>query len=129
MNFVFGNRSMFYPPWYDEELAVFQPDITLSALHPEPPFDHQEAFVFMVVVEPHELALKLDQFDVLPVRLANDLGAPVIMDERELLPKVYLVLDTFAWNSFASIPAPPIAARSGGTHRCRASSENSRSLE
>jgi hypothetical protein len=48
----------------------------VAIVHTERALDHQEEFVLLVVVVPGELALKLDEFDVLPVQFAGDPGLP-----------------------------------------------------
>src|SRR6516165_8933444 len=90
MNLLLSHRSMLNALGNNQELTLFQPDITIPVLHPEPPFHHQEQLVFMVMLVPHEFALKLHQLDMLPVQLTDDLRAPVIVEQGELLPDVHL---------------------------------------
>ena len=57
-----------------QEFTLLQPNVAVSVLHPESPFDHHEGFVFVVMLVPHELALELYQLDVLPVNSPTILG-------------------------------------------------------
>ena len=83
MDLLFGDRSVLDASGHDEELALFQPNVAVPELHPESPLDHQEESVFVVVLVPDKLALEFYQLDVLPVQFANDLGAPVVVEEGE----------------------------------------------
>jgi hypothetical protein len=90
VNLLFGDRTMFDATGHDEELPLLQTDVTLPELHPESSFDHQEEFIFAVMLVPDKLTLELGQLDVLPVQLAHNLGAPVIVEESELFPDIHL---------------------------------------
>src|SRR5271157_3376582 len=90
MDLLFGNWAMLDASGHDWKLAFLQPDIAVPELHPESPLDHQEQLVFVVMLMPNKLALEFHQLDVLPVQLANDPGAPVIVEEGELLTQVHL---------------------------------------
>ena len=52
MNLLVGNRAMLDFSWHDEELALLQPDLAVTVLHPESPLDHQEQLVFVVMLVP-----------------------------------------------------------------------------
>ena len=82
---LLGDRAMLDAPRDDQELSFLQPDLTVTELHNEASLHDQEEFVLVIVVVPDELAPELDELDVLAVHLTNDLGAPVILEEGQLL--------------------------------------------
>src|SRR5262249_42956169 len=51
--------------------------------------DHQEQLVLVLVMVPEELALELDQLDLLAVQLADDLGTPLVLEPGELFADVH----------------------------------------
>jgi protein-disulfide isomerase/rhodanese-related sulfurtransferase/uncharacterized membrane protein len=61
----------------------------LTKLHPQPSANHQEQFVFLLVVVPDELALELHQLHVRIVHLAGNLRRPVLGKLRQLLRHIY----------------------------------------
>src|SRR5262249_30101323 len=67
-----------------------QPHMPVAELHPEPPLDHQEKLVLVLVVVPDERAQELDQLHLLPVQLGNHLRLPVLAEACELLGEVAL---------------------------------------
>ena len=76
----------------DDELAGIDEKFALATVlsnpHAERTFDYVEEFVFSLVMMPEELALQLGELDVGVVDLANDLGAPLIGEERELVREI-----------------------------------------
>ena len=89
MNLVVGDRSMFDATGHDQQLPFFQPDLPVTEIHPESPLHDQEQLVFIFMVMPDELALKLDQFDLLTIQFANDLGIPVVAELGEFLLDIH----------------------------------------
>ena len=85
MDLILGNWAMLDAPGHDQKLPFLQPYVAVTELHAEAPVDHQEKFVFVVMLMPDKLALEFYQLDVLPVQLTNDLRAPVVVEEGELL--------------------------------------------
>src|SRR5271166_2107534 len=77
-------------PGHDQKLAFIQPDVAVTELHAESSVDDQKQLVFVVMLMPDKLAMEFHQLDVLPVQLANDPGAPVVVEEGELLTQVHL---------------------------------------
>ena len=79
----------------DNELAGVNDDFSFGAglahRHLQRAFDHEEKFVFDIVMMPDELALQLHKLYVEVVQLADDLGAVVVGEERELLGEVHFV--------------------------------------
>jgi hypothetical protein len=49
---LLGHWPVLNSPRDDQELALFQPDVTISKFHAEAAFGHQEQLVFVVVVVP-----------------------------------------------------------------------------
>jgi hypothetical protein len=74
---------------HDEKLALFQHDGMIAEFHPEPALNHQEEFIFGVVVMPDEWTLKLHQLDLLAVQLTNNFRLPVCGEQAELFAQVY----------------------------------------
>ena len=93
VDLLVGYRAMLDAPGDDEELALLQPDFSIQEVHAEPALHDEEQFVLPIVLMPDELATELDELDVLPVQLANDLRAPVVVEEGELFSDVHLVHD------------------------------------
>src|SRR5271170_69853 len=86
-----GDRPVLDPAGYDEELALLQPDLAIPEIHAESPLHHQEQLVLVLVMMPDELALELDQLDLLAVELAGDPRLPLLADLAELLREVHLL--------------------------------------
>src|SRR5215831_2287677 len=59
-------------PRHNDEFALLQGDRLVTELHSELSLDYQEHLVFVVMVMPDELALKLDQLNQLPIEFAGD---------------------------------------------------------
>jgi len=74
MNLAWGDGTVFDPPRNDQKLPFIQPHGPIAEVHAKPAFDDEKHFVFVLVVVPDEFPLEFDQFDVLPVELADDLG-------------------------------------------------------
>jgi len=85
-----GNGFMFDLPRHNDELALLHRDRSVPELHPELSLDYQEHLVFVVMVVPDELALKLDQLDQLSIEFAGDVWLPVLVNLGEFIRKVYL---------------------------------------
>jgi hypothetical protein len=71
------------PPRHNAELARSHPQVAIAEADAEAAFHHQEHFVRGLVVVPHELASELHQLDIAVVDFPDDLGAPVLSEERE----------------------------------------------
>src|SRR6266700_2784512 len=82
--FLLGHRAVLDSPRHDDELARSELDLSVLELHPKSTAQSEEHLVFMFVVMPDERALELQQLDLLPVELADDLRPPVLGDESEL---------------------------------------------
>lgn len=78
-------------PWDDDEFAFFDPDMSVPELHAKTAFDNEEQLVFVLMMVPHEFALKLHQLDELTVELANDSGAPMLFQQSELCAEIDLL--------------------------------------
>src|SRR6202521_3799427 len=62
--------------------------MAVAAIHAEAAFDYQEQLVFVLMMVKDELAIQLDEFDVLGVELGGYTGLVVFSDVRELLGDV-----------------------------------------
>jgi hypothetical protein len=89
MNLVDGDWPMFDAAGHDQQLAFFQPNLPVTKIHAEASLNDQEKLVLMFMVMPDELALKLDQFDLLTIQFANDPGVPVVVELGEFLLDIY----------------------------------------
>ncbi len=96
MGLLLGDGPMLDTTGDNQELAFLEPDLPVPELHPESPFHHEEELVLVIVMVPDELALKLDQFELLAVQLADDLGAPRVVELGELLREVHFFCNVVA---------------------------------
>ena len=87
-----GARPVFHPSGNDHEFAGSHFEAPLfsgliAKLHAKFALYHQEEFVLVVVMVPHEFALELDQLDMLAVQFTDDSGAPMFMERGEFVPQ------------------------------------------
>src|SRR3954452_14928799 len=85
-------RTVLYAPRNYEELALSQLDIAIPKLDREPPLQDQKEVVGVVVGMPNELALRLDDGNLVVVHLADGFRAEVLLEGRQLLGQVDLVV-------------------------------------
>jgi hypothetical protein len=88
---LIGDGPVFDATGDDQELAFFEPDVSIPKLHPKPAFDDEKQFVFIIMVMPDERTLELDQLHLLAIQLANDLRLPPVAEQTELLLQVHFV--------------------------------------
>src|SRR5450755_2222296 len=98
VNFLGGHGTVLSAARHDHEFAFaqlhgFDGACRVFVIHAKVTVEYQEQLVFSFMPMPDELALKLNQFHMLAVELADDLGRPVILEGSELLRHVYLVHD------------------------------------
>jgi hypothetical protein len=60
MDFVVGDRAMLNAMGNDDEFAFANYGFVIAKLHAQHAFDHEEKFVFNVVMVPDEFAFDLD---------------------------------------------------------------------
>ena len=101
---------MLHAARHDEELAAFEPHLAIAELHSESPIDDQKQLVLTVVVVPDELALELDELDVLTVQLADDARIPVVGELES-----FEAIDTFSMKPI--LAATPSNNHEGTTTR------------
>jgi hypothetical protein len=89
--FFVGDGTMFDTARDDDELAFFDPFVTLAKLHAEAAFDYKEEFVFVLVMVKDEFAFEFVELDVLAVEFGGDVGLPVFGDLGEFFGEVDLV--------------------------------------
>jgi len=85
-------RPVFHPARNDHEFAGSHFEAALfsgfvAKLHAKFALNYQEELVFVVVMVPHEFALKLDQLDMLAVQFTDDSGAPMVLERGQLVPQ------------------------------------------
>jgi hypothetical protein len=73
---------------HDSHLTGTEDDRSVPELDRQQTLQDQEQLVFLGVRVPDELALELDQLDVLAVELRHDPRAPALVEARELLGQV-----------------------------------------
>src|SRR6266481_5577429 len=88
MGFLVGDGPMLDASRNNQEFSFFEPEISVAEFHAKPPLHHQEKLVLMVVVMPDKGPAKLDELDLLIVQLADDLWAPLLLEQIELVPKI-----------------------------------------
>jgi hypothetical protein len=86
--FFFRNWTVLDSAWNYDELALFDPFVPLAKVHAEAAFDHQKHFVLVVMMVKYELAVQLDEFDLLAVKLCSNAGLVVFGDLRKLLSDI-----------------------------------------
>ncbi len=87
--FLVRHRLMLDAAWNNDELAFFDPLVTVAEFHPEPSFHNKKHFIFVFVMVKDELALELVELYVLSVELGADVGLPVFGDLREFFGDVH----------------------------------------
>src|SRR5262245_48135250 len=85
MHFRAGDGSMFNAPRHNQELPLLQRDLAIAKLHHEVALDDEKELVFKVVLVPDEVALELDEFDVLAIELPDDPWPPMVVNEGQLV--------------------------------------------
>ena len=82
-------RAVFHPSGHDDEFSGSDVSIAGSKLHAQAPLDDEKQLVFPLMVVPDELPSKLHDFHVGVVELADDLGAPDVLEQAEFLLEVH----------------------------------------
>jgi hypothetical protein len=80
---------MFDSAWYHEQLTWSENDVAITWLDGQVAIDHEEQFVGVLVRVPNELALDLDQLDLVIVQAGYQFWRPVLGEQVELLVDVY----------------------------------------
>ncbi len=86
--FVLGDGFVLHAAGDDAELAFAEGDDAIPKVQIELAGEDEEHFIFIGMVMPDVIALKLDELDVLAVEFADDLGGPVFRDKAELLIQI-----------------------------------------
>jgi hypothetical protein len=100
--FVGGDRLVIHAVGDDAEIAFTEDQYLVTTclsrflacrarfavVHFKRTCENKKHFVFLFVVMPDVFALKLDEFDVLAVQLADDLGGPVVGEGGEFRGEV-----------------------------------------
>jgi hypothetical protein len=80
--------TVLYAARHDDKLALFDPFRAIAKFHAETAFDHQEHFVFVLVMMKDKFAFELVELYILAIELGGDVGLPVFGDLRKLLGDV-----------------------------------------
>src|ERR1700686_1494056 len=86
--FLLCHRTMLYPARHHDKLALLDPFMPVAEIHAEAAFDYQEHLVFVLMMVKDELAVQLDELDLLSIKFRGDAGLVVFSDVRELLGDV-----------------------------------------
>jgi hypothetical protein len=86
--FFVGYGTMLDAARHYDKLAFLDPFMTVTKLHPEAAFDHQEHFILVFMVVEDEFTLDLVELDILAVEFGGDVGLPVFGDFGELVGEV-----------------------------------------
>jgi hypothetical protein len=79
------SASSLYAAGHDEQLALGQLDVPVTELDGHAALEHEKEVVRVIVLVPDELALDLDDGELVVVEEADDPGAEGLVDARELL--------------------------------------------
>src|SRR5215211_7496549 len=100
-------------PWAEHDVvAVLQREAKLASQNEEP-------LVGRVVLVPHELALDLDQLEVVVVDAGHDLRAPVVVEACELLLQVHLANQLASSHETGWVAQPAYQTALAALHRPR----------
>lgn len=91
LDFACRHGSVFDAARDDEKLAGLQLDVAITKLHFKTAGDHKEKLILGFVSMPDELAVELDQLDLLTVQFTHDPGIPMIRKCGEFLGKIHFV--------------------------------------
>jgi len=88
MDFLIGQKSMAGIARYYEQIAFLQDQVVVLELNAQLPLEHQQKFVFGLVMVPIEFAFDLGQFDRLIVQVPNQLGLPVLVEGSQFFRNI-----------------------------------------
>ena len=88
MSFFRSDRVVLDTLGHDEELAFAEMDVAIAELDGHLALQDEEQLVFVLVSVPNELSLEFHELHVMSVQLANDLWAPEVREQLELLLEV-----------------------------------------
>ena len=74
MDLIFSNWAMLHASGHDRNSPSSSQTLAVPELHPESPLDHQEEFIFVVMLMPDELALEFYQLEYCPFNSPTILG-------------------------------------------------------
>ena len=75
-------------PRHDAKLTGSERDHTITKLDAEAAAPDEEHLLGVLVAMPREEALRLHDFDLLPVQRRDDLGSPVLVERSELVGEI-----------------------------------------
>jgi hypothetical protein len=80
LGFFIGARPMLHPAWHYQAFARPQADNAVSEFDAKLSLPNHEELVFVLVMVPGELSLRLDDLDFLPVQIGNYLWPPMFVE-------------------------------------------------
>jgi hypothetical protein len=73
---------------HNEHLARRELNGAVAKIDPQRAVEHDERLVGVVVIVPDEVALQLDDLELIVVHLSNDLRLPLLVEQSELFCEV-----------------------------------------
>ena len=89
MYLLIGYRAMLHAARHDHELTFPHHRLVVPEFHAQSPVHHQEQFVLVVVVVPHEFALQLDHFHLTVVYVPDYARITIILKLPELFSQIH----------------------------------------
>src|SRR5205085_6804354 len=87
--YFFGSHGqMLHSLRNDDEFAGIQFDRSVAQVDGQSALDDKEELIFVLMLVPDELALKLHQLNLRVVYLAGDFRAPMVVEEPEFLAEI-----------------------------------------
>jgi hypothetical protein len=86
--FFLGHWTMLDSARHYDELAFFDPFMPVEEIHAETALDHQEHFVFALMMVKYKLAIHFDELDLLVVEFGGNAGLIVFGDLGELVSDI-----------------------------------------
>src|SRR6266511_1466665 len=95
----------------DEDLARVELDVPLAELDRQVPFQDEKEIVGVGMGVPDELALNLDELELVVVQVADDAGAEGLVEGGELVGEIDLVVHRRCREAEARMPGPALLAQ------------------
>src|SRR6266403_521191 len=89
MDFFVGDRAMLHAMGNDDEFAFANYGFMIAKLHTQHAFNHEEKFVFNVMMVPDEFAFDLDDLHGAIVDDAEQALTPKVREGAEFFLKIY----------------------------------------
>jgi hypothetical protein len=91
VDLLLGDRAVLDSLGHDEQLTRPEGDIAITQLDDQAALEHEKEVIGVVVLVPHELALRLDDHEDVAVELVYRPRLPVLREGRQLLCQIHHV--------------------------------------